>query len=43
MDFVNYYHKLTFKLSKTTYLLNQLLKKKENESENKKKKKVFNK
>ena len=28
MNFVNYYYKLTSRLSKTTYLLNQLLKKK---------------
>ena len=27
MDFVNYYRKLTFKLSETVYSLNQLLKK----------------
>ena len=43
MSFINYYRKLTFQLSKTAYLLNQLLKKKKNKNKNKRKKKTFNK
>ena len=41
MNFTNYYCKLTFKLSKTTYLLNQLFKKKRKWKWEQKKKKSF--